>query len=613
MIAGLIFVSGILLFCLLGSGRALRQDSQGKFQGMTDFSDGWICVYETDDEKRLEEFRNSGDSDNFKDNPQMIQEINSFPAVLPVLKNKAVAFFHRTPEIRQEEMYLFLETDRQSVQVSVDEKIIYQSAVKEKEITAYHLVPLRPEYNDEMIRIELSGNPKGDIQVHPIYAGTKNQVFMYLLFRDGPAIATGILWMLVALCMIVVLAIMKNTWRQKRLLVYISMESLGFGLFFLLSGETMAVLTGMNYGLYLLRACLGILTGIMHIMVMRCFMRRKKMLAFLDTGILLYGICYISAMVLTGFSLIDCGAVFIFSAGLFAICVLLYTVVLTIAMGRYRQKECVLPLTGNIIILAGMGLQFAVRFLHIQENLNNMWYLMAGLLIYSGLLGFVGLRQALYAAPAEKEKPYDEQQIKNQLIERINPNLLFAAFHSLQSLMKNGAESSTRMLYYISVYFRDNLNALQKAGEMIPFEEELEHIIAYLQLQKMRNTGLSFHFECKVKEFRVPRHTLEPMVENAVKYGISGKHNQGNVAVKTYLRAEGYAIQIIDDGIGFDENGLTRKSPTALLNLFDELKTACNAQTEIISKENKGTVITIVLPMLENDMANETEEIEITE
>ena len=129
----------------------------------------------------------------------------------------------------------------------------------------------------------------------------------------------------------------------------------------------------------------------------------------------------------------------------------------------------------------------------------------------------------------------------------------------------------------------------------------------------MRNAGLSFHFECKVKEFRVPRHTLEPMVENAVKYGISGKDNRGNVAVKTYLRAEGYAIQIIDDGIGFDENGLTRKSPTALLNLFDELKTACNAQTEIISKENKGTVITIVLPMLENDMANETEEIEITE
>ena len=73
----------------------------------------------------------------------------------------------------------------------------------------------------------------------------------------------------------------------------------------------------------------------MHIMVMRCFMRRKKMLAFLDTGILLYGICYISVMVLTGFSLIDCSTVFIFSAGLFAICVLLYTVVLAIAMGRY--------------------------------------------------------------------------------------------------------------------------------------------------------------------------------------------------------------------------------------------------------------------------------------
>ncbi len=609
ILTGLVLIATVLSFCLLGINRSFGRNSTGRLQEMSDFSDGWICTYRTNDLNRLEEYHNAEGGD-FAADDRNLQEVNTFPAVLPVEKNQPVVFFHIAPETGRESQYLLFQTDGQHIQVSVDEKVIYQSSDKESGVTAYHLIPLSAEYNDAVIKVQISGNPDGRVKINPIYTGTKNQLIVHLLVRDGIMVIVGLILVGAAVFCLLIYGLLQNTWSQKRLLLYVILEGLGFGLLFLLKGRTMAVLSGLNYGLWLLRACLCILTGILNLMVIRCFVRRKKMLTFLDTGILIYLVFYISVMVLQGFSLINFSTAYYIGCGMFIVCHAICTVVLGTALSRYRQKDCVIPLTGSVIILLCAAMQFVAVLFHLQQDMQNMWYLMSGLIIYEGFMLFVGLKQALRLWPEKTEEPDNEDEIKAQLIERLNPNLIFAALHSLQNLIAAGSENSIKMLYYISVYLRNNLNALQKAGEMIPFEEELEHIIAYLQLQKMRNIGLSFRFECKIKAFQIPRHTLEPIVENAVKYGISGKDNKGNVVIRTYLRAEGYAVQIIDDGIGFDKEQLTRKSPTALLNLLDQLKVICDARTEIISKSGKGTVVTIVLPMLENDIMDDEENME---
>ena len=155
-----------------------------------------------------------------------------------------------------------------------------------------------------------------------------------------------------------------------------------------------------------------------------------------------------------------------------------------------------------------------------------------------------------------------------------------------------------------------NIRAMTGSGEIVDFEEELGHIIAYLQLQKTRSNKLDFAIECKVKDFRLPRNTIEPMVENAVMYGIAGKEGKGNVVVRSYEREEGYAIQVIDDGVGFDAGRLKNHSETSLKNLFGILEDKCDAMTEIISKEGKGTVITVIIPMLENELIDENNEVD---
>lgn len=586
----------VILFCLLGIEHIPTPDEHGVSQGMTDFSDGWICAYETDDMSRLEAYHDSLEGD-FDEKDRTVQEINTFPATIPVVEETPLVIFHRVPEIRQETQYLLLKTNKMAIRVSIGDEIIYRSRDKENRITSYHLVPLVPEYKDEILRIEFFGQPKGRVQVNAIYSGTRNQLWVYLLAQDAGMVVVGFIFIGISLCMLLIYAVIKNTWRQKNLLLFGSLEGMVFGLLFLIDGQMAVILSGWNYGVALSRACLIVMLSILHLMVIRCFVLKKKVLAALDTGILAYVVFYISVMVLQGFSLVQFDEVYSIAKWLFALCSLIYAVVLVVAMNHYGQKECILPLVANIILLLGVVIQIIAQLLRVGQTSGGMWYLWAGIICYMLFIWFVGLKQALYVTPKEEEAPLDEEAVRAQALERLNPNLIFASLHTLQALIKKGSDNSIKMLYYISVYLRNNLAALEKAGEMIPFEEELEHIIAYLQLQKMRNAGLGVTFECKVKDFRVPRHTLEPMVENAVKYGIAGNDNKGNIVVRTYLRSEGYAVQIVDNGIGFDKRQLTRHSSTALLNLFDVLEDTCQAQTEIISKNGKGTVITVVIPI----------------
>ena len=95
------------------------------------------------------------------------------------------------------------------------------------------------------------------------------------------------------------------------------------------------------------------------------------------------------------------------------------------------------------------------------------------------------------------------------------------------------------------------------------------------------------------------------MIENAVVHGVAGKDNKGNVVIRTYEREDGYAIQIIDDGCGFDTDHLKKTSATSLKVTLEQLKKNTHARTEVVSRPGKGTVITMILPIPDQDMEEE--------
>lgn len=609
MILLLILGASAILFCFFGVRRIPVIEEQGRAEGMDDFSDGWACTYKTEDEQKLQEYRSteegsSGGTDN------IIQEVVTLPERLPVAEGETLSLLHKVPELELDTIYMMLKTDYQTVKVSVGQDILYESDRSARKLPSYHVIPLLPKYREQIIVIELTGCSGDYMEVEAVCTGTRNQLWMELLMENGVAVVTGMLLICISLCLLLVYAFIKNTRKQKKCLLYSSLEGLFLGLLFIVDGKMFPVLTGWNYGTYLLRACLIILVALLHLMNIRCFVNRKRVRVFLDTGILVYGVFYISAIVLQAFSLVQFDTVYSIGKGLLGVSIFLYTIILGITVYYYGQKEERPVFYANVALILCILAQIIMWASGREIQFNNI-YIPIGFVIYNSMLWIFTLKKVLSVTAGKEQVTYSEEEMRARIVEQMNSDFLFASFHTLQKLIKNGSEESVKMIYYIFIYIRCTLKAIEKAGEMIPFEEELEHIIAYLQLQRMCSADVNFTVECKVKDFRIPRYSIEPMVENAVEHGVLSQGNVGNIVVRTYLRAEGYAVQVVDDGSGFDRHILERKSPTALLNLFSLLEENCQAQTEVISKEGKGTVITIVLPpVLENEQPDEPEELE---
>ncbi|MDD6071931.1 MAG: histidine kinase [Clostridiales bacterium] len=619
IILGLLFGVSILLFCIMALPECAMDTGKHQLETMKDYSEAWVCDYETDNQDKLAEYL---DAEAIAAGSNSIREVVTLPASLPVAADGTLVMTNKLPDIIDDMIYMTFETKRQSVEVYAGQDCIYKSSDRGQNMSKFHMIPILSQYRGTNVTIKLKedvdekeekantdAREKRDkknanlLKVGKIRYGSYSQLVANAFSENGIYAVTAVILIVFSVLMMLLWFWIPNMAYKKRVLINAGLEGFGLGILFALESHLFQVLTGWNYSIHFVKAVMILLIGVLHLQLVRCFIYKKKVLSLVDMGILFYGVCYVSFMVLQGFSLMSFETIYLIGKILFGIALLIYTIVLMVAVYDYGRKEGRMVLFGNGVLLLSILAQFVSWILN-KENSSDV-YLPLGFLLYLMIIWFYGLKQAVYVKNPSDTGKEEEVRLRGQIVEQINPNLIFASFHTLQKMIKNGSENSVKMIYYISVYFRDNLRALDKAGEVVSFEEELEHIIAYLQLQKTRNQSLNFAVECKEKDFKIPRHSIEPMVENAVKYGIAGKEHGGNVVVRSYRREDGYAIQVIDDGIGFDKTILTRKSETALLRLLDMLKSSCKAQTEIISKEGKGTVITIVLPMLENDLLEE--------
>lgn len=136
----------------------------------------------------------------------------------------------------------------------------------------------------------------------------------------------------------------------------------------------------------------------------------------------------------------------------------------------------------------------------------------------------------------------------------------------------------------------------------IPFTDELEHIKHYSDIELLRfGDRINVEYDIKCDSFSVPALSIQPIVENAIKHGITKNPNGGTVKISSFEKDEYYCVKIDDDGVGFDIDNpdLTDDGNHAhigLENVAARLKAMSNAELEIKSQEGKGTHVTIKIP-----------------
>ncbi|MDN5332277.1 MAG: two-component system, LytTR family, sensor histidine kinase LytS [Tepidanaerobacteraceae bacterium] len=190
---------------------------------------------------------------------------------------------------------------------------------------------------------------------------------------------------------------------------------------------------------------------------------------------------------------------------------------------------------------------------------------------------------------------------------QINPHFLFNALNTIISVCRKDPEKARMLLVHLGEFFRKNLNS---GKELVPIEQEIEHVKAYLAIEQARfGDRLKVVFELEpIEGVMVPPLILQPLVENAVKHGIFPKREGGTVIIRAKNVDGGVELTVADDGVGFDEEIvkelLYKEGPTERIGLFNvnrRLENLYGSQSrlKISSKPMLGTVVKFFIPVAE--------------
>ena len=177
----------------------------------------------------------------------------------------------------------------------------------------------------------------------------------------------------------------------------------------------------------------------------------------------------------------------------------------------------------------------------------------------------------------------------------MRPHFLYNTMTSIYNLCEQDPKKAQQVTLDFTTYLRKNFNAIT-GKDTIPFIEELEHTRAYLAVVKAQfEDNLSVVFDTPHTSFRLPPLTLQPLVENAVKYGMNIDSTEPlRVNVKTEKVEKGSLITVSDNGPGIsnDDNG----EPHIALNNMRERLSLIKGALTISSNEFGGTTVQILIP-----------------
>ncbi|MCK5200970.1 MAG: histidine kinase [Spirochaetales bacterium] len=201
-----------------------------------------------------------------------------------------------------------------------------------------------------------------------------------------------------------------------------------------------------------------------------------------------------------------------------------------------------------------------------------------------------------------------EQELKRKsdlkaLQAQINPHFLFNAINTIVSLVRTDPEAARTLLQNLSLFFR---NSFQVEKTEVSIHQEIEHIRAYLEIEKAR-----FGDKLKVEflipsslEFFIPPFLLQPLVENAVKHGVMAKRDGGEILVEAKEEKKKIILTVEDNGAGMDAEQLktlfenNNNESIALNNINKRLMTKYGEKNglSIESRKGHGTKVTIRIP-----------------
>ena len=166
----------------------------------------------------------------------------------------------------------------------------------------------------------------------------------------------------------------------------------------------------------------------------------------------------------------------------------------------------------------------------------------------------IGLAQLLSMQMELSELEHQSQLVTEAKLEALNaqitPHFLFNTLNTIIMYSRRDPDKTRQLLIHLAEFFR---KTLKRPGHYIPLSEELNCVRTYFALEQARfgdKIRLQEEIDSGLLDYLIPVFSLQPLVENAIKHGITAKNGSGNVTIKAKLKDNKLHFSVIDDGVG---------------------------------------------------------------
>ena len=180
---------------------------------------------------------------------------------------------------------------------------------------------------------------------------------------------------------------------------------------------------------------------------------------------------------------------------------------------------------------------------------------------------------------------------------QINPHFFFNTLNTIAHLAETNPVAAVDTVEQLAELFRYALTATSR--EMVPLEDEMQHIQRFLDIERRRygdSLHVNFSMDTALADYPVPPMLLQPLVENAVRYG-GNEAAEIDISVSAKKVADGMVLQIADRGsVKVDLDSLFTKPGIGIRNVNQRFSVIYGRPLEFIQNEPQGLIVRLHIP-----------------
>lgn len=184
------------------------------------------------------------------------------------------------------------------------------------------------------------------------------------------------------------------------------------------------------------------------------------------------------------------------------------------------------------------------------------WILLSDFSVINHLISRISKDQESIEQNQTMERLRKEAELF-KLRQQLHPHFLFNSLNSINALIGREPKQARSMVLQLSDFLRHTLK--KEDNDYISFKEELEDLRLYLSIEQVRfghRLVINEDISDACDEYKIPPFLLQPLVENAIKYGLYGMTGQVVIHIKAYIEKQQLIFTITNP---FDPDAVTPK------------------------------------------------------